>query len=43
MKLTLKEIAEIVSGTIVGKEDLSVVSINTLSDAKENELSFLGK
>ena len=42
MKLTLKEIAEIVSGTLVGKEDLSVVSINTLSEAKENELSFLG-
>ena len=42
MKLTLKEVAEIVSGTLVGNQDLSVVSINTLSDAKENELSFLG-
>ncbi len=42
MKLTLKEIAEIVSGTLIGNQELSVVSINTLSDAKENELSFLG-
>ena len=42
MNLTLKEISEIVSGKLVGKENLSVVSINTLADAKENELSFLG-
>jgi len=42
MNFTLKQIAEIVGGKITGNENLTVVSINTLQDAAENELSFFG-
>lgn len=42
MKLTLKQINYIVNGKIVGDENIVITGVNSLEDAKENELTFLG-
>jgi UDP-3-O-[3-hydroxymyristoyl] glucosamine N-acyltransferase len=42
MKLTASEVAKIVSGELVGDKDIVLTGVNSLSDAKENEISFLG-
>ncbi|MFA6914407.1 MAG: UDP-3-O-(3-hydroxymyristoyl)glucosamine N-acyltransferase [Endomicrobiia bacterium] len=42
MKLTLKQINDIVNGTIVGDENIVLTGVNSLEEATENELTFLG-
>ncbi|MDR2396068.1 MAG: UDP-3-O-(3-hydroxymyristoyl)glucosamine N-acyltransferase [Endomicrobium sp.] len=42
MKLTACELANIVAGQLIGKKDILLTGVNSLSNAKENEISFLG-
>ncbi|MFA7074532.1 MAG: UDP-3-O-(3-hydroxymyristoyl)glucosamine N-acyltransferase [Endomicrobiaceae bacterium] len=42
MKLTLKQVNDIVGGKICGNENAVVTGVNSLEDANDNELSFLG-
>jgi UDP-3-O-[3-hydroxymyristoyl] glucosamine N-acyltransferase len=42
MKLTAYELAKIVSGELIGNKDIILTGVNSLSNAKENEISFLG-
>jgi UDP-3-O-[3-hydroxymyristoyl] glucosamine N-acyltransferase len=42
MKLTACELAKIVSGELIGTADIVLTGVNSLSSAKENEISFLG-
>ena len=41
MKLTLKKLAEMCGGTVIGDENISAENIASLSEAKNNEFSFL--
>ncbi|MDR1417868.1 MAG: UDP-3-O-(3-hydroxymyristoyl)glucosamine N-acyltransferase [Endomicrobium sp.] len=42
MKLTTCELAKIVSGELIGDTDIILTGVNSLSNARENEISFLG-
>ena len=42
MNLTLKEIAGIVSGKLMGKEDCVIVGVGAIQDAVSGQISFLG-
>lgn len=42
MKLTLKEIAGIVNGKIIGQEDCVIVGVGAIQDAMVGHISFLG-
>jgi UDP-3-O-[3-hydroxymyristoyl] glucosamine N-acyltransferase len=42
MNLTASELAVIVSGELVGDKNIVLTGVNSLVDAKENEISFLG-
>lgn len=42
MRLTAYELAKIVSGEFIGSNDIILTGVNSLSNAKENEISFLG-
>jgi len=41
MKITLKKIAEILGGSIIGQEDIEISGIAGIEDAKEGEISFI--
>ncbi|HOL22916.1 MAG TPA: LpxD N-terminal domain-containing protein, partial [bacterium] len=41
MKLTVKEIADIVEGVVVGKEDAIITGISGIKEAKEGEITFI--
>lgn len=41
MKLTVKQIAELVSGKIIGDENLEITSLAKIDEAKQGELSFI--
>jgi UDP-3-O-[3-hydroxymyristoyl] glucosamine N-acyltransferase len=42
MKFTASELARIVSGELIGDKNITLTGINGLSEAKKNEVSFLG-
>ena len=42
MKLTLKEIAGIVNGKLIGQEDCIIVGVSAIQDAMVGHISFLG-
>jgi UDP-3-O-[3-hydroxymyristoyl] glucosamine N-acyltransferase len=42
MRFTASEVAEIVSGELIGDKNVILTGINSLLDAKKNEISFLG-
>ncbi|MDR0724258.1 MAG: UDP-3-O-(3-hydroxymyristoyl)glucosamine N-acyltransferase [Endomicrobium sp.] len=42
MKLTSCELAGIVSGELIGLSDIVLTGVNSLANAKDNEISFLG-
>ena len=42
MNLTLKEIAGIVNGKLIGKEDCVIVGVGAIQDAENGHISFLG-
>jgi UDP-3-O-[3-hydroxymyristoyl] glucosamine N-acyltransferase len=42
MRLTSSKLATIVSGELIGDESIVLTGVNGLSDARENEISFLG-
>ncbi len=41
MKLTLKEIAKILGGTIIGREDIVIENIRPIDDASEGDITFI--
>lgn len=41
MKLTVREIADIVSGVIVGKEDAVITGVSGIKEAKSGEITFI--
>ncbi|MCX8082414.1 MAG: UDP-3-O-(3-hydroxymyristoyl)glucosamine N-acyltransferase [bacterium] len=41
MKLTIKKIAEIVEGNIIGKEDILITGVSGIKEAKEGDLTFI--
>ena len=41
MKLTLKKIAKILGGTIIGREDIVIENIRPIDDAGEGDITFI--
>lgn len=41
MKLTVKEIAEIVEGIVIGREDTIITGVSGIKEAKEGDLTFI--
>ena len=42
MNLTLKEIAKIVNGKLIGQEDCVIVGVGAIQDTVNGHISFLG-
>ncbi len=41
MKMTLKEIARILGGTVIGQDDVVIENIMSIEEAKEGDLTFI--
>lgn len=41
MKLTVKEIAEIIDGVIIGREDVVITGVSGIKEAKSGEITFI--